>query len=157
MTGQMWTPEREAEVIARAQAGETARAIAGALDVTRNAVIGKLRRLGERGRWNPPPLRLRLARILERTPQPPGPTYRQTWRALATRSATPDAAEPLSLDDRLGYARVKQLGDHRSCVYVIGDPKQPDWRWCGASTRGAGESYCAEHRAHVWLPERKGH
>jgi GcrA cell cycle regulator len=79
------------------------RAIATELGVTRNAVTGKIARLGlERPDAGPPP-----------------PSFEQD-RVVA-----------------------------KGCVWVEGDPRQPDWRWCGAE-REPGTAWCAEHRRRAY-------
>jgi GcrA cell cycle regulator len=45
------------------------------------------------------------------------------------------------LDKRLGWERVRQRG----CAWVIGDPRSPDWTWCGG-VPVAGSSYCIRHQ-----------
>lgn len=45
-----WTDERKAELMQRWAAGDSAEIIAGAMGVTRNAIIGKIHRLGLPGR-----------------------------------------------------------------------------------------------------------
>ena len=36
------------------------------------------------------------------------------------------------------------------CQWPIGDPADPDFRYCRAPVARPGEPYCAEHRARAW-------
>lgn len=59
------------------------------------------------------------------------------------------AAEAVrALEERLHFdERVRPRG----CVYVVGDPKTPEWRWCGDPLATPGAPYCAAHAAHATL------
>ena len=36
------------------------------------------------------------------------------------------------------------------CRWPLGDPREPDFRFCRAPVARSGEPYCAEHRALAW-------
>lgn len=56
------------------------------------------------------------------------------------RSGQYGGSRSLTLDQRLGFDRVKQRG----CAWVIGDPRG-EWSWCGAAVVEPGKPYCAGH------------
>ena len=113
--------------------------------VTRNAVIGKVHRLGLSGRATPSkPARVVVARAprprLQPTVQPrradaPVPTL-----TLAARVETP------------GSATVLTLG-HHMCKWPIGDPSSREFTFCG---QGADHGpYCAGHAALAYQPPQR--
>ena len=106
--------------------------------VTRNAVIGKVHRLGLSGRGAPSTPRAMAQR-------PARPRRRQ--RAVATRRTPamrhiaeppPAAPEGPGLIDNL-----VDLGAH-VCKWPIGDPKSAGFSFCGRRAEGR---YCAAHEA----------
>ena len=108
--------------------------------VTRNAVIGKVHRLGLSGRA--------AASAPSRAPLAASPRSKRPRRvavaapALRTspaRSAL-EAYEPAPEGPGL-IADMAQLGAH-ACKWPIGDPKNPDFSFCG---RQADGRYCAVH------------
>jgi GcrA cell cycle regulator len=127
-------------------ASQIARALGG---VTRNAVIGKVHRLGLGGRATPSaPRRAPRAPTLQRRPSP-------------RSAALPPAAKPASIASAApggpGLVRdLVQLGPH-ACKWPIGDPKSPDFSFCGQQ---AGGRYCTEHTRRgvrpgpAWRPDR---
>lgn len=112
-------------------ASQIARRLGG---VTRNAVIGKVHRLGLCGRGaTQPPSRVRRAstpRLPRARPAPRPQTTRPAPLAVALPSEGPGLA-----------ADLVQLGA-RACKWPIGDPKSPDFSFCGRHTEGR---YCAAH------------
>ena len=145
-----WTDER-VEVLKKLwleglSASQIAKQLGG---VTRNAVIGKVHRLGLSGRATPSqPMRPAF-----RAPRPPrpvmsGPTHR---RADAPR---PDAARlaprPIPYIEQPGTATVLTLGAHM-CKWPIGDPATSEFTFCG---RRAGDEgpYCIEHARIAYQP-----
>ena len=118
--------------------GFTASQIAERLGVTRNAVIGKVHRLGLSGRGAPSapraitPLQTRPRGPRRAAPSRPAkPVRRDTTLA-------PAAPEAPGLVDSLIH-----LGPH-ACKWPIGDPKSPGFSFCG---RRADGRYCAAHTA----------
>lgn len=139
-----WT-EEAVETLKRLWADPdlSAALIAKRLGVTRNAVLGKIHRLGlskPRGA-RPPPARVptpqsaRRARA-ERPARAAGPVS-----ALARSSVGPASSpEP-------GPGLVPRLEDlpRRGCHWPLGDPRAEDFAFCGrAAERGP---YCAAHAA----------
>jgi GcrA cell cycle regulator len=131
-----WTDERIEALRAFWMQGFTASQIAERLGgVSRNAVIGKAHRLGLSAR--PSPIKRETARTLpmHRAPAAPPPIP-----APAPAAAMPppppmqrQAAPPVS-------------GGSKSCMWPLGDPKQPDFHFCGAVAE-PGRPYCSQHCA----------
>jgi GcrA cell cycle regulator len=106
--------------------------------VTRNAVIGKVHRLGLSGRAaaSAPS---RAPRTAAARPKPPrrvamaAPAVRKPPVRLAAQDYAPEG--PGLIGD------MAKLGAH-ACKWPIGDPKSPDFSFCG---RQADGRYCAAH------------
>ena len=108
--------------------------------VTRNAVIGKVHRLGLSGRGAPsaPGRAPRIA-----TPRPARPR-RAAVRAAArvTAPLRPRVAAPVPAAEGPGLVTdMARLGVH-ACKWPIGDPKSPEFSFCG---RHADGRYCVAH------------
>ena len=135
-----WTPERIEQLRSCIGSGMTCSQIAAAIGVSRNAVIGKIHRLGlssgrpagASARANCPP-RARHSR---------GPTQRRLLR-LAYAQAPLDqtmssivviSTHPCSLIDI----------DPHQCRWPIGDPASTNFLFCGNDAL-AGFTYCVGH------------
>jgi GcrA cell cycle regulator len=106
--------------------------------VTRNAVIGKVHRLGLSGRGAPSAPgrapRLSAAR--------PSRVRRVSPPLLAPPPGPPRPLAPSPAPEGPGLvADLAHLGVH-ACKWPIGDPKSPDFSFCG---RRADGRYCAAH------------
>jgi GcrA cell cycle regulator len=132
-----WTPERVETLKSLWRDGLSASQVAKALGgVTRNAVIGKIHRLGLSGR---------AAGGVIRRPAAPRPP-----RQLRPRSPTPSrlaAANPVMLPveapEGPGLAScLEQLGAH-ACRWPIGDPKAETFSLCGRAAESG--PYCVRH------------
>ena len=146
-----WTDERVELLKKLWQDGLSASQIAKQLGgVTRNAVIGKVHRLGLSGRAAPS----KPARTVFKAPRP-------ARAAVAAPSAPRRIAEPVALsmpqpsaparyvDEAPGMATVLTLGAHM-CKWPIGDPSQDSFTFCG---RRPGEGpYCQEHSQVAYQP-----
>ncbi|MFN4175580.1 GcrA family cell cycle regulator [Phenylobacterium sp.] len=121
-------------------ASQIARALAGG--VTRNAVIGKVHRLGLSGRTKPSAPALRARR--EARP-------RRVIRCAATiRRPTP--SPPLEPPPEIGAASILSVR-RGQCRWPSGDPLADGFCLCGAPTvRGA---YCAGHAEIAYRPLTK--
>ena len=135
-----WPTEVEEEAIRLWEAGKTAGEIAVALDRSRNAIIGKLNRLGiipsgRAGVIADMAMR-RVAEKRERTRRTPLPAPRSSkWRHLKMVDSTDEGrADLISILDIT----------RRTCRWPIGDPKEPGFGFCGRRSLD-GEPYCAEH------------
>ena len=118
--------------------------IARRLGVTRNAVLGKVHRLGLSHR-RPPKVR--------RPRAPREPRARRTAGAPATRrsAAAARAPDPAPVVD-VGPGLCAHLEDmpHRGCRSPLGDPRAEDFSFCGRRT--AVPPYCDPHRALAFQP-----
>jgi len=138
-----WTDERVELLKKLWQDGLSASQIAKQLGgVTRNAVIGKVHRLGLSGRATPS----KPARTVFKAPRPARPVS-------AAPSAPRRIAEPVAhaphpapvryVDEAPGTATVLTLGAHM-CKWPIGDPSTDSFTFCGRRSGGEGP-YCVEH------------
>jgi GcrA cell cycle regulator len=144
-----WTDERVALLRKLWTEGLSASQIAKQLGgVTRNAVIGKVHRLGLAGRATPSrpakrPVRASRPRMIG----PSAPRLRPTNNLPSV--VIPDL-EPLRLEDGKA-ASVLTLND-TMCKYPIGDPAEADFAFCGrASSCGP---YCQDHARLAYQPSQ---
>lgn len=163
-----WTEDRVATLKKLWLEGQSASQIAKQLGgVTRNAVIGKVHRLGLSGRAAPsqpsravfkaPP---RVRPSAPSTPQvasvaaPAAPSLAAAPRRLepVVRALAP--AQPVaSLDEVKGSATVLTLGAHM-CKWPIGDPSSDEFTFCGRRA-AEGIPYCTEHAKVAYQPQQK--
>ena len=154
-----WTEDR-VEVLKKLWAeGHSASQIAKQLGgVTRNAVIGKVHRLGLSGRATPsrpvkrPP---RLARpkpkiLPDGTVKLPASAKADQLRP-AEKSAMQAALPPLEQED--GKAATILTIRDSMCKWPIGDPADPNFAFCGR--KAIDGPYCAEHAAMAFQPPKK--
>ena len=151
-----WTDERVSLLRKLWTEGLSASQIAKQLGgVTRNAVIGKVHRLGLAGRATPSRPAKRPVRQAAR-PRPQlggGPA-----NALAPRVRPPmslptlvvPALEPMKLED--GQAATVLTLTDRMCKFPIGDPSDADFAFCGRDA-GAGP-YCMDHARLAYQPSQ---
>ena len=157
-----WTEDR-VEVLKKLWAeGHSASQIAKELGgVTRNAVIGKVHRLGLSGRATP-------SRPVKRPPRLARPKPRiQPDGTVITPKPQRTAAEPdLKPNEKVAMLAAlppKPLADGEAatiltlrdsmCKWPIGDPADPKFAFCGRkSTSGP---YCAEHAKVAFQPAKK--
>ena len=148
-----WTEDR-VEILTKLWAeGLSASQIAGKLGgVTRNAVIGKVHRLGLSGRAKPkrktarPAAPKRVATARKR----PAIRKRVAPRAAPKPVPVPLEAKPLPNGD---YATIMTLTESL-CKWPLGDPTSSDFRFCGRST-DKGEPYCKAHAQLAYQPSRR--
>ena len=145
-----WTDERVETLKKLWLDGLSASQIAKQLGgVTRNAVIGKVHRLGLSGRAAPS----HPSRPAFKAPRPPRPMTSPAvrTRALEPRAHHAPAPRPAApYIDLPGTATVLTLGAHM-CKWPIGDPSSDDFTFCG---RRAGEEgpYCIDHARVAYQP-----
>ena len=141
-----WTDERVKTLRRMWADGHTAKAIAQHFRcISRNAVIGKLGRLGLLGSDD------------RRTPQPHAPRKPVQRRkvpktVIATLEAVFAAPEP----PVARHEPSTTLANIRSnqCHWPIGEPKGRDTEYCGAP-KPLGASYCAYHRRLAYQPRKR--
>lgn len=154
---QPWTPERVAELCRMWAAGDSAGQIATALGgTTRNAVLGKVDRLGLETRSGPKwrkrrltydganlrPVREVAARRAEKkaklAKEKPAPKPSPIRAAILA----PDPIPPRRDEDIIGKALLDL--EPTDCRFPIGDPKGQDFGFCGCE-KVPGTPYCAMH------------
>jgi GcrA cell cycle regulator len=125
-------------------AGLTCSEIAAEIGVTRNAVIGKISRLGlalgrKRGAM---PGRMRAARAPAPAPARPARMAR-VLRAIAAMTPTESfATEAPAIESARRCSLLDLAGG--GCRWPLGDPGKADFGFCGNDAI-AGFSYCAGH------------
>jgi GcrA cell cycle regulator len=133
----IWTTERTEQLKIHFEAGLSCRQIASQIGVTRNAVIGKLNRLGlSRGRG--------AAGAPERT----GPrtrrrgalTQRHILQAVFAEAPPPAVEELVASAERCTLLELAA----GKCRWPLTDPDAKDFFFCG-NRSVAGLSYCAGH------------
>jgi GcrA cell cycle regulator len=151
-----WTDDRVATLKKLWLDGLSASQIAKQLGgVTRNAVIGKVHRLGLSGRAAPS----QPARPVFKAPRPARPAVQSQpapRRVEAVVAAPPPAPSiPLSAyrHEEPGSATVLTLGAHM-CKWPIGDPSTDSFSFCGRRT-GEDGPYCNEHARIAYQPQQK--
>jgi len=147
-----WTDERVESLKKLWQDGLSASQIAKQLGgVTRNAVIGKVHRLGLSGRAAPS----KPARPAFKAPRPARPVAapaapRRLPEPAVSAAPAPAAPSPVrQLDEAPGTATVLTLGAHM-CKWPIGDPSSDDFTFCGR--RQEEGPYCTEHARVAYQP-----
>jgi len=154
-----WTDDR-VEVLKKLWAeGHSASQIAKQLGgVTRNAVIGKVHRLGLSGRATPSRPVKRPPRLARPKPRvlPDGsvktaePAKGDLLRP-AEKSAMLAALPPLELSD--GEAATILTIRDSMCKWPIGDPADPKFAFCGR--KSASGPYCSDHAELAFQPAKK--
>jgi GcrA cell cycle regulator len=142
-----WTNKRVEQLKSLWAEGRSASAIAARLGgVTRNAVIGKVHRLGLAARS----ITSRRPRSLRRSPATRRPK-RSAIRSSKLSSPPPLATAAATLLGGLGSApeipvTVATLTG-QLCRWPEGDPKQAGFHFCGRRKAGAPGPYCRPHAA----------
>lgn len=117
--------------------------------VTRNAVIGKVHRLGLSGRAAPA------------KPQR-GRSYHDEIETIETIKREPALMKPIIPEPEIIAPFVLDTGDTATvatlkgnmCKWPIGDPARDDFHFCGQGTP-SGKSYCAYHAQLAFQPAQK--
>ena len=141
-----WTEPRVERLTTLWGSGLSAAQIARTLGgVTRNAVIGKLHRLGLAGRAPPKaPRPIRAARA----PARPARTRQRSQKPLPGRvdEARPPLQEAV---DSVGAFDLATLAAH-ACRFPIGDPRATGFGFCGEPANAG--PYCEAHRRRAYRP-----
>ena len=168
-----WTDERVEILRHMWLEGRSASQISAVLGsgLTRNAVIGKVHRLGLAGRVKPgtgpsepmtpqrtqaaprraatAPARGGTATVMASTPMTQGATAlameAEPQTQLQVARIEEDVVVPMSL--RVTIVDLKES----MCKWPLGDPTSPDFRYCGSATTGAGP-YCQHHAKLAYQP-----
>ncbi|MEM9704858.1 MAG: GcrA family cell cycle regulator [Pseudomonadota bacterium] len=149
-----WDDERVEQLKKLWAEGLSASQIANKMGgVTRNAVIGKVHRLGLSGRATP------SAPQRGRSYGAPEDTYEVEEETSAVEASEPPVEQPVFSapvtiieSDRATVASLRR----NMCRWPIGDPASDDFHFCGEPT-ASGKSYCAYHAQLAFQPtQRRG-
>lgn len=159
----MWTDER-VDLLKRLWAeGLSASQIATRLgEVTRNAVIGKVHRLGLSGRGTPS----RAAQHSRPRSKPVAPAQTAKITQFPTAGATALQAEPQAMPELAPAPKPKsmlsvatsshdkvnilQLSD-KTCRWPVGEPGTESFHFCGCAPK-SGLPYCERHAQVAYQP-----
>jgi GcrA cell cycle regulator len=161
-----WTDERVEQLKQYWIDGKSASQIAGLLGngLTRNAVIGKVHRLGLAGRSkSPTPAGSRASQATQQFPavrRAPAPRVPRAMprvvrgaTALAMSPQTHCEAEPETFESVVVPMSLKvtivELME-AMCRWPLGDPTSPDFRYCGSPAMAG--PYCAYHGGLAYQP-----
>jgi GcrA cell cycle regulator len=155
-----WNDERVEQLKKLWAEGLSASQIAGRLGgVTRNAVIGKVHRLGLSGRAT-------TSRMKSHRPRPRAAAAAAAKRMAKNRFATignpavrglfqaehePYVSPVEELEIPLAERKTIQTLTECHCRWPIGDPQLPDFHFCGKS-KVAGLPYCEFHARRAFQP-----
>lgn len=169
-----WTDERVELLKKRWAEGLSASQIAAELGgVTRNAVIGKVHRLGLSGRAKAPAstvsrMRPKPSPAVSQQPRRPQPmtpaagrpTYATQGGAALAMSAAPaprptpvarivpiEVVETQFVCERVTIMELRE----NMCRWPLGDPSQPEFRFCGGRST-PGSAYCPHHAGIAYQP-----
>lgn len=137
MANNFWTPDKQARLAALWKEGKTARKIAVVLRTTRNAVIGKARRM----KLEPRTGAYFIAEIKQIRAKPaPG---KAQVKPPELKQAEKKKVYPIIniMDLRAGQ-----------CRYPIGHPGEKGFTFCAAKTNRRGV-YCEEHQTICYTPK----
>lgn len=162
-----WTDDRVALLRRLWEDGQSASKIAAQLGgVTRNAVIGKVHRLGLAGRARggeeapaaaPQPTKVieietAIAVVETQAPEPVAIVSHRPAPEFPTAAAPAPASTPLPVSQRVTIMDLRES----MCRWPLGDPTTPEFRFCGARSI-TGLPYCTHHAEIAYQPatERK--
>jgi len=163
MTAASWTEDRVGALKKLWLEGQSASQIAKTLGggVTRNAVIGKVHRLGLSGRAAPSqPARTTFRAATRPRPAAPAAPVQAPSAPRRIEAAAPrpvmavQPSAPAPMPELPGTATVMTLGAHM-CKWPIGDPSSREFSFCGR--RATENVYCGEHARVAYQPQvRRG-
>jgi GcrA cell cycle regulator len=156
-----WTDERVEQLRQLWLDGKSASQIAATLanGITRNAVIGKVHRLGLSGRVKAPSQsapRPRAPKPHAHRPMNTRPQGPRTQGANALAYAPRAEARPIErpieevvipMSERVTIMELKEA----MCRWPLGDPATPDFRYCGGKSP-IGVPYCTYHSRVAYQP-----
>lgn len=129
-----WTPEKIKSLKKLWQKGKSTVEIGKALGISKNAVVGKVHRLELTARPSP---------IKSKSGAKPA-----TKAAAKTTKSSKTSVPPTKTVVKLMDLKLT------SCRWPIGDPKDPDFHFCGKTTQ-TGKSYCPEHCKMAYISLRE--
>jgi GcrA cell cycle regulator len=157
MTVLTWSDDRVEQLKKLWEAGLSASQIAAELgNVTRNAVIGKVHRLGLSGRAKSPSSaapRQRKARPATQQMMRVSRPVSRGNTALAHAFEVELETDPIAFDNVVPMSQRLSLLElsEATCHWPVGDPSSPDFFFCGGKAL-AGLPYCAHHSRVAYQP-----
>ncbi|PWB83529.1 MAG: GcrA cell cycle regulator [Methylocystaceae bacterium] len=156
-----WTDERVELLRKLWNEGLSASQVAAEIGagITRNAVIGKIHRLGLSQRAKTPiAARPRVAKpprtqtVTQTRPLAPSVVGNVALalapRALALPDVRPQEEVVIPLSERVTIMELREA----MCRWPIGDPTSAEFRFCGAKSPGGGSPYCGYHAQVAYQP-----
>ncbi|HYA80303.1 MAG TPA: GcrA family cell cycle regulator [Methylocystis sp.] len=163
-----WTEERVELLRKLWREGRSAAQVAAALgpDTTRNAVIGKIHRLGLADRSSSATVAPSAPRVRAPRPTRAPPAAARVSGAGAVMGNVALALAPqlaIVADPEQQYdvvvpitARVTLLELRDAmCRWPIGDPSSPEFRFCGVKSTSGSGPYCRHHAAVAYQPAQE--
>jgi GcrA cell cycle regulator len=157
----MWTDEKVELLRQMWLDGKSASQIASELGdgVTRNAVIGKVHRLGLSGRVKTSaPTAPRIRHKPAHAPRPVAPRsvgggFRGNTALAMARDPMAEAEPELREDVVIPMSLRVTIVELREtmCRWPLGDPTSPDFRYCGIQSQSDGP-YCVHHGRMAYQP-----
>lgn len=122
--------------------------------VTRNAVIGKVHRLGLSGRTKAKPAAAARPRKAVKAPVRSTTVLFRGNLAVVEVTDAIAVAEPVRESVVIPMSRRVSIMELREgvCRWPLGDPLQADFAYCGADC-GAGKTYCEAHARVAFQPQ----
>jgi GcrA cell cycle regulator len=157
MTVMTWTDDRVEQLKKLWEGGLSASQIAAELgNVTRNAVIGKVHRLGLSGRAKSPSSAAPRPRKTRPAPQQMVRMSRPVARgntALAHNYEVEMEPDPIAYDNVVPMSQRLTLVElnEATCHWPIGDPSSSDFYFCGGKALQS-LPYCAHHSRIAYQP-----
>jgi len=156
MTVMNWTDDRVEQLKKLWESGLSASQIAAELgNITRNAVIGKVHRLGLSGRAKSPSSaapRQRKVRAPQHMMRISRPMSRGNT-ALAHAYEVEAEPDPIAIDNVVPMNQRRTLLEltEDTCHWPVGDPGSTEFFFCGGKALG-GLPYCAHHSRVAYQP-----
>jgi len=157
-----WTDERVELLKKLWLDGHSASQIAAELGhaITRNAVIGKVHRLGLSGRDKLAVAAVPRSRIVAKPTERPQMTRPMPQSRGNTALAMQPMIEPqvnvrpasdvvIPISERVTIMELREA----MCRWPLGDPSTPEFRFCGTRS-GPGETYCGPHARIAYQPSQ---
>lgn len=151
--GILWAPEAVEKAVCLWNAGLSGHLIAEELNKTRNAVMGKIFRLGLKNSARPPESRVRKKPVFK--PRAPKPEVQK-----AAFVPVPEDPELITDPDRIHpddaaipMKQRRQIWEltSQTCKFPVGRPGMGDFFCCGAKPLD-GYIYCGPHCARTYKP-----
>lgn len=136
-----WTKNKVSLLTKMLADGHTAAQISKEVGKTRNAVIGKVRRLDLRLQRNkagrkPDPNATKKRRVRLKLIGPSASRTKPKWNPLYTTHKT---------SFKKGNGRIIFPLGNDGCKFPIGDPQNHDFHYCDEKPRVLGKPYCVNH------------